>query len=112
MLRKSIVWIGVTQALILVSSLVVYKRIDLLSYSNVSFVFGAFLILTALTGYVVKGRFFDIIFYSFQHFSSGLTTKNRRPLSELAPQNYYYPFISGAVTIILMLITLFLYQAE
>ena len=111
MIKKTGIWIAVTQLLIILSSFIIYKRIGLLSYTNVSFVFGAALILIALAGYVAKGRFFDIVFYSFQHFFSKMNDQTRRPLSELVPQHYHSPFLTGIITILLMLITLVLYQA-
>lgn len=66
--------------------------------------------LYAMAGYVIKGRFFDIVFHSFQHFFSRMSEEERRPLSELVPQKYAIPFIAGAVTILLMLGGLYLYH--
>lgn len=107
MLKKTLIWIGFTQLLVLLCSVIFYKRLDLLSYTNVSFVIGSIYILISMLGYVMKGRFFDIVFYSFQHFFSRMTDRDREPLSRLVPQNYQLPFLTGLVTILLMLVTLY-----
>ncbi|MBT2217328.1 DUF3899 domain-containing protein [Virgibacillus dakarensis] len=110
MLKKFLIWIGISQLLILFFSIIFYKRIDLLSYINVSFIIGSILILISMAGYVMKGRFFDVVFYSFQHIFSRMTERERRPLSQLVPQNYLLPFTAGVVTILLMLCSLLLYN--
>ncbi|WP_212926778.1 DUF3899 domain-containing protein [Oceanobacillus sp. J11TS1] len=110
MVKKIFIWVGIIQFLIFLFCFIFYHRIDLLGYINVSFVFGAALLLYALAGYVIKGRFFDIVFYSFQHFFSRMSDSERRPLSELVPQRYALPFITGAVTILLMLGSLYFYH--
>ncbi|MBM7600835.1 hypothetical protein JOC34_003249 [Virgibacillus halotolerans] len=109
MLKKTITWIVITQISVLVCAFIFYKRLDLLSYINVSFVIGTIFILISMAGYVMKGRFFDIVFYSFQYFFSRMTERDREPLSRLVPQNYQSPLITGIVTILLMLCALFLY---
>ncbi|MFD1066620.1 DUF3899 domain-containing protein [Oceanobacillus locisalsi] len=109
MIKKSLIWIAISQILIVLFSFLFYQNIHLLSYINVSFVTGAALILYAMAGYVVKGRFFDIVFYSFQYFFSRMSNRDRRPLSELAPQHYIIPFITGCTVIVLMLGSLFVY---
>ncbi|GGP11370.1 DUF3899 domain-containing protein [Oceanobacillus neutriphilus] len=109
MIKKSFVWIVFSQILILLFCFIFYHRINLLSYINVSFVIGAVLILYAMAGYVIKGRFFDIVFYSFQYFFSRMSNRDRRPLSELAPQHYVIPFITGCTAIVLMLGGLLIY---
>ncbi|HLR66889.1 DUF3899 domain-containing protein [Virgibacillus alimentarius] len=111
MYKKLWTWIGVSQLLVLLFSIIFYKRIDFLSYTNVSFIIGSILILSSMLGYVMKGRFFDVVFYSFQHVFSRMTDRDRRPLSELVPQKYYLPFITGVVTILLMLCSLFFYKS-
>jgi len=111
MLKKAFVWIGVTQLLVLLGAMVFYKRLDLLSYINVSFIVGFIFVLIALAGFVMKGRFFDIVFYSFQHMFGRMTDKDREPLSRLVPQNYQIPLITGIVTLVLMLCALYLHQA-
>lgn len=110
MLKKTLIWIGVTQLLVLLCSVIFYKRLDLLSYTNVSFVFASIFILISMAGYVMKGRFFDIVFYSFQHIFSRMTDRDRQPLSQLVPQNYQIPFITGVVTMLLMLGALLFYK--
>lgn len=110
MLKKTLIWIGVTQLFVLLCSIIFYKRLDLLSYTNTSFVFGSIFILFSLAGYVMKGRFFDIVFYSFQGFFSRMTDIYRRPLSQLVPQNYHIPFITGLVTLLFMLCALIFYK--
>ncbi|MEN1966800.1 DUF3899 domain-containing protein [Lentibacillus sp. N15] len=109
MLKRLLPWLVISQLLILLLCLTVYKQISLLSYTNVSFVIGALLILVSLAGYVTKGRFFDIVFFSFQHFFSSMDDKDRRPLSELVPQSYFFPFLTGIISLLLMLCTLMLY---
>ena len=109
MLKKILLWNSITQLLVLLLAMIFYKRADLLAYINVSFIIGTALILIAMAGYVIKGRFFDIIFYSFQHTFSNVTEKDRRPLSRLVPQNYQLPLITGIVTIMFMLLALSLY---
>lgn len=110
MLKRALVWIGVTQLLVLLGALAFYKRLDLLSYINVSFVIGFIFVLIALAGFVMKGRFFDLVFYSFQYMFSRMSDKDREPLSRLVPQNYQIPFITGIVTLLLMLCALYFYQ--
>lgn len=110
MLKKALVWIAITQLLILSGAMVFYKRLDLLSYINVSFVIGFIFVLIAITGFVMKGRFFDVVFYSFQHMFGHMTDNDRQPLSQLIPQNYQIPFITGIVTLLLMLCALYFYQ--
>ncbi|CDQ38200.1 DUF3899 domain-containing protein [Virgibacillus salexigens] len=110
MLKNILIWISVTQLLIILFAFIFFNQIDLLSYINVAFIIGLFLILTSLTGYVIKGRFFDVVFYSFQHVFSKINDKERRPLSKLVPQNYSAMFIAGLITILLMLYSLFLYK--
>src|SRR5690625_1167206 len=78
MLKRALVWIGITQLSVLLGAVVFYKRLDLLSYINVSFVIGAAFVLIALAGVVMKGRFFDVVFYSFQYMFSRMTDKDRR----------------------------------
>jgi len=110
MLKRALVWIGITQLSVLLGAVVFYKRLDLLSYINVSFVIGAAFVLIALAGVVMKGRFFDVVFYSFQYMFSRMTDKDRDPLSQLVPQSYQIPFITGIVTLLLMLCALYFYQ--
>ncbi|GEN89631.1 DUF3899 domain-containing protein [Oceanobacillus sp. FSL W8-0428] len=110
MVKKILIWIGISHLFIFLFCFIFYHRVDLLSYINVSFIIGAALILYAMAGYVIKGRFFDIVFYSFQHFFSRMSDSDRRPLSELVPQKYMIPFITGIITLLLMLGSLFFYQ--
>lgn len=112
MLKRSFVWIGVTQLLVLAGALVFYRRLDLLAYINVSFIIGFIFVLFALAGIVMKGRFFDVVFYSFQYMFSRMTDRDREPLSQLVPQNYQIPFITGIVTLLLMLCALYFYQVQ
>ncbi|WP_080871909.1 DUF3899 domain-containing protein [Oceanobacillus timonensis] len=109
MIKKLLIWIATSQILIVLLCFLIYRNIHLLSYINVSFVAGAALILYAMAGYVVKGRFFDIVFYSFQYFFSRMSNRDRRPLSELAPQQYRIPFITGCTAIVFMLGSLCIY---
>lgn len=109
MLKKILIWNSITQLLIFLLALFFYKQADLLAYINVSFVIGITLILIAMAGYVITGRFFDIVFYSFQHIFSRLTEKDRQPLSRLVPQNYQLPLITGTITILLMFLALSFY---
>jgi|SRR5690625_3372661 len=112
MFKKTLVWIGITQLSVLLGAMFFYKRLDLLSYINVSFVIGFIFVLIALAGFIMKGRFFDIVFYSFQHMFGRMNDKDREPLSRLVPQNYQIPFITGIVTLLLMLFALYFYQTS
>ncbi|MGE6258498.1 DUF3899 domain-containing protein [Heyndrickxia sporothermodurans] len=109
MLKKYVIWLISSQALIFILSLVTYHSIDLLSYINISFVIGSLLVLFSLTGYVINRGFFDVVFASFQQFFSRMTDSDRRKLSELIPLKYHLPFMTGIITIIIMLSSLFFY---
>ncbi|MFS0750036.1 DUF3899 domain-containing protein [Oceanobacillus sp. 1P07AA] len=108
MLKKVFLWVGISQLLIILITLLMYKRLDLLSYINVAFVIGSILLLISLTLFVIKGRFFDIVFFSFQNIFSRMEDKDRSPLSKLVPQNYSALFIASIVTIVIMLAALLL----
>ncbi|TXL66561.1 DUF3899 domain-containing protein [Cerasibacillus terrae] len=109
-LKKLSIWLGSSQVAIILSSFVFYKEITLLSYINVAFVIGFSLLLIAMGGYVVKGRFFDIVFYSFQHTFGKMENKKRRPLSKLVPQYYKFPFITGIVLLSVVICLLIFYM--
>ncbi|MFD2209832.1 DUF3899 domain-containing protein [Virgibacillus halophilus] len=110
-MKKNIIWIVSSQAFILLLCKVVYNNFHLLSYINISFTVSILLILISLGGIVTKARFFDIVFYSFQSFFSGMKNRGREPLSKLIPQNYDVPLITGAVDLCLMSAALVLYYA-
>ena len=107
--KKLFIWIGISQLLVLIICLSLYKEITLLSYTNVAFIVGSALVLISLFGFVVRGGFFDIVFRSFQNVFGKMEETDRSPLSKLLPQNYYYPFASGVVMLLAMFVTLFLY---
>lgn len=107
--KKLFIWNGISQLLVFITCLSVYKDITLLSYTNVAFVVGSALVLLSLFGFVIRGGFFDVVFRSFQNVFGKMEDADRSPLSKLLPRSYYYPFVSGVVMLLAMLVTLFLY---
>lgn len=110
MIKRSLIWTALAQVLIFIFCIIFYQKISLLPYINISFIIGTILILYALAVYVIRGRFFDLTFYSFQYIFSRMSDKERRPLSELAPQKFAVPFTAGTITLILMVIAMLFYQ--
>lgn len=109
MFKNVLIWLISSQVFVFLLSTIIYHSIDLLAYINVSFVVGSILILLSLTGFIINKGFFDIIFASFQHTFSRVTEKDRRPLSELITFKYHLPFITGMITIVIMLGALLMY---
>ncbi|MDY0404445.1 DUF3899 domain-containing protein [Virgibacillus sp. 179-BFC.A HS] len=109
-LKKLLIWLASSQLLVILFSFIFYRKIDLLGYINVSFIIGTLLVLAALTGFVIKGRFFDIVFRSFQYVFSRMEDEKRRPLSQLIPQNYQLPFVTGVMMLVFMAVMLIIYQ--
>ncbi|WP_018664494.1 DUF3899 domain-containing protein [Heyndrickxia acidiproducens] len=105
MIKKLCWWVAASQVVVLGCSLLFYRRIDLLSYINTSFVAGGLLLLAAMTGFIINTGFFDVIFFSFQRFYYKSGT-DIRPLSKLIPFRFRVPFLTGLIMMILMLIAL------
>ncbi|WP_440705881.1 DUF3899 domain-containing protein [Heyndrickxia oleronia] len=109
MFRKYSIWLIATQLLIFILSLITYHSINLLTYINISFIVGFLYLLLSLTVFVVNKGFFDVVFASFQHVFSRMTDKDRRPLSKLITFRYNYLFVTGSITLIIMLCALVIY---
>lgn len=109
LMKKITIWIVSSQAIILLLCKVIYHNFGLLSYINVSFTVSILLVLISLGGIVTKARFFDIVFYSFQSFFSGMKNRKREPLSKLIPQHYHLPLITGVVDLCVMSAALLVY---
>ncbi|WLV24267.1 DUF3899 domain-containing protein [Aciduricibacillus chroicocephali] len=108
-LKKLVLWIAISQAAVLAACFIFYKGLTLLVYTDVSFMAGILLVLISLFGFVIRGGFFDIVFHSFQSFFGKMEGEERRRLSELMPQSYLYPFITGLVMLFAMAVALYFY---
>ncbi|KKI93698.1 hypothetical protein WQ54_03115 [Bacillus sp. SA1-12] len=97
-------------------SFLIYHKLTLLHFINLSFfIAGAFLFLALLT-ITVKGGFFDGITYGFRRtfISKGKVlskneVKEMKPISEMITFHYSPLLINGLLMLAIMLIALFIY---
>lgn len=112
-LKKRILIAVFIQVLIVIFSLIIFRKLTLLSYINISFCFSFSLLLTALLVYTIQGGFFDVISRSFNYFFSRGDAKRKLEdiprLSELITFNKKPLLIHGAITGLLMIFSLVLY---
>lgn len=108
--NKLVTWFAISQAVVLAGCFIFYKGLTLLAYTNVAFIAGILLVLISLFGFVIRGGFFDIVFHSFQStFGKMEDAEERKRLSELMPQSYLYPFVTGVVMLLAMAVSLYIY---
>ncbi|MBD1383050.1 DUF3899 domain-containing protein [Metabacillus arenae] len=97
-------------------SFIIYKRISLVDFINISFIISGLLILFSLLLVVVNGGFFDGVSYGFRRlFQSGGKTITKKeveemiPLSEMIDIEYAPILFAGILLGIIMLAGLFIY---
>lgn len=104
---------------ILLCSLILYKKITLISFINLSFYVSSLLILFSLLVFVVQKGFFDGISYGFRKlfkrnnkdpFGSYEQEEEILPLSEMIRISFSPLLISGLILLLLMLIGLWIYS--
>ncbi len=111
--RKKLLILSLTQLTIIILSFIIYHKVSLLSYINISFYFSAAFLLAALLIYTINGGFYDVISRSF-NLAFSKTDKKRKfeeipGLSELITINEKPLLFHGLVTGLLMGIALIAY---
>lgn len=112
--RKLLIFAG-SQFGILILSLILYRKISLLYYINISFVISSILLFGALLTFLIQTGFFDVIGKSFAALVHRRDEKIQfseiRPLSELVTMDKKPMLQYGLATTAFMLIALMFYYA-
>jgi hypothetical protein len=108
-LRKSLLNLVIIQVIIAALSLVIYRKISLLCYINISFYITMALLLSSLLIYTIHSGFFDTIAKSFNRMATKRDWDDIPSLSELMALNQKPFFLYGFVTGLIMLIALVAY---
>jgi Domain of unknown function (DUF3899) len=114
--KKIVTFVIVSLVVTILLSFLIYHKLTLLHFINISFLFaGAFLFLSLLT-ITVKGGFFDGITYGFRRMfvSKGKELSKQEvnemtPVSEMLNFDHFPLLISGIVLTIVMCIALIFY---
>ncbi|WP_425127954.1 DUF3899 domain-containing protein [Rummeliibacillus suwonensis] len=90
-----------------------YKEWSLLGYINVSFIFGAILLFTGLTSYILASGFFDLFYVTSRKIISSKRklseiTHMRKP-SEIIHYNFKFVLLLGLEILLCMGIALIAY---
>jgi len=112
-LKKKLYILTFTQLTILLISLISHRKLSLLSYINISFLFSAALLLAALLIYTIHSGFYDAISRSFNLvFSRGKEDRKFEDiprLSEMITINERPLLFHGLMTGLFMFIALIAY---
>ncbi|WP_084783132.1 DUF3899 domain-containing protein [Bacillus dakarensis] len=103
-----------SQIAIVLFSFILYQKITLLFYINISFYLGSLYIFLSLIFFTVKSGFFDFVTKSFRLIFAGKDVTKKQveemlPLSKVISFNYSPLFINGLLVTLLMLVALYLY---
>ncbi|MBT2581728.1 DUF3899 domain-containing protein [Planococcus sp. ISL-109] len=112
-MKKNIIGVAIIQSIILLTMLLRSDPFSLLSYINNSFIYGGILVFFGAWVFVVRTGVFDIFTMSMRKVFKGKSTLEeddmRLPSETLAFSSS--PFlVVGAFTLILMVISLLIYQ--
>lgn len=112
-LKKKLFILVLLQLSIFIFSFVLYHKVSMLSYINISFYITSALLLTSLLLYTIQSGFFDVISRSFSFaFQRGINKRrfDEIPsLSELVAVNQRPLVFYGLGTGLLMVIALIIY---
>lgn len=112
-MKKIIVWILIIQALIFLTIFIRPEDLSLLAYVDTSFVYGGILLFFGAWIFVVQTGAFDIFSMSMRKFyrrKSTLEDDDMRLPSEVIPFSSAPLLIIGIVTIVIMAISLLIYE--
>lgn len=112
-MKKIFVWILIIQVLIFLTMIFRPEKFSLLSYINSSFVLGGILVFIGAWIFVVQTGVFDIFTDSMRKVfrrKSTLENDEMRSPSELIPFSSVPILLVGAATLILMGISLLIYE--
>lgn len=112
-MKKIIMWILVIQVLIFLTIFISPEDLSLLAYVNTSFVYGGILLFFGAWIFVVQTGAFDIFSMSMRKFyrrKSTLEDDEMRLPSEVIPFSSSPLLIIGIVTIVVMAISLLIYE--
>lgn len=112
-MKKTTMWILLVQALIFITIPLRGEELTLLSYINTSFVYGGILLFVGTWIFVVQTGAFDIFTMSMRKFyrvKSTLEDDEMRLPSEIIPFSSAPLLIIGLVTVLLMAISLLIYE--
>ncbi|MGI2327432.1 DUF3899 domain-containing protein [Planococcus sp. YIM B11945] len=112
-MKKTIIGILIIQGIIFLTIFFRSENLSLLSYINISFAYGGILVFFGLWVFVIRNGVFDIFAMSMRKIFKTKTTMEDdeiRPPSELLPFSSAPLLIIGVVTLILMGISLIIYE--
>ncbi|WP_033541900.1 DUF3899 domain-containing protein [Planococcus sp. CAU13] len=112
-MKKILMWILLVQAAIFLTIIIRPEDLSLLSYINTSFVYGGILVFFGAWIFVVQTGAFDIFTVSMRKFfqrKSTLEDDEMRLPSEIIPFSASPLLIIGIVTILMMGISLLIYE--
>lgn len=101
---------------VILLSIIIYQKLTLLSFINISFYFGITLLFISLFTMTIKGGFFDGITYGFRRLfvSKGKELSKQEvdemiPVSELLDFDHTPFLLSGLMVSGVMVVALFIY---
>ncbi|HSJ37863.1 MAG TPA: DUF3899 domain-containing protein [Planococcus sp. (in: firmicutes)] len=112
-MKKIIMWILLVQAMIFLTIFIRPEELSLLVYINTSFVYGGILLFFGTWIFVVQTGAFDVFTMSMRKFyrvKSTLEDDEMRLPSEIIPFSSAPLMIIGIVTILLMILSLVIYE--
>ncbi|MDZ5470346.1 hypothetical protein SM124_01160 [Bacillus sp. 31A1R] len=103
-----------SQAVIILLSLIVYRYLSLLHYINISFYISSLFLFTSLIFFSMGSGFFDNVTKSFRLVFAGKgesrsSIEEMRPLSQVVSFNYSPLFIVAMINLAIMCAALFIY---
>jgi len=114
-MKKIALNVIVNQLLILLFVLILYKKLTILDYINVSFYVGGVYLFIGILVLILQSGFFDFFSTSFKkvfsrkHIQSEIN--NMRPPSEVVTLKASFFFKSGLPIILVMFVALFIYSS-
>lgn len=116
MLKKFSLLFASSQICVILISLLLYGRLQLLHYINITFLIGAAFLLFSITVYLLSTGFFDIVTTGFRktfgvwsRMVSKEDIEDMRPLSEAVSMNFLPALLNGLAMMAAMFIALYFY---
>ena len=114
-MKKRVLYFTGLQLLIILFTLIVYRRLDLESYANMSFYIGGSITLFGLLTYVVAGGFFDFFTKSTRKVFTPKRMKEDVEQMRLPSEIFSFPYkpiiALGLSALLCMCIALFFYYS-
>lgn len=112
-MKKLVISVMVIQGLIFLTMLIRSEPFSLLSYINISFMFGGVLVFIGLWMFVIRTGVFDIFTLSMRKFFKGKSTledDEMRSPSEIFSLSSAPLLVVGGITLLFMAISLAFYE--